>query len=149
MRRGLWIGALLLAGAVAWGWSERPERAEAGGTVQGAAQEIVRPAREDGRGTRRAPDAIPGLPPEAVEVLARIRAGGPFEYRQDGSVFENRERRLPAQARGYYREYTVPTPGADDRGARRIVSGGDPPVEFFYTDDHYRSFRRIASGTGR
>ena len=84
-----------------------------------------------------------GLPPEALHTLAMIRKGGPYPYRKDGTVFQNRERLLPAQARGYYREYTVPTPGARDRGARRIVSGGDPPREFWYTDDHYRSFRPI------
>ena len=63
------------------------------------------------------------LPPEAVATLALIRDGGPFPYRKDGSVFQNRERLLPAKPRGYYREYTVPTPGARDRGARRIVTG--------------------------
>jgi guanyl-specific ribonuclease Sa len=141
----LWIGALLLAGAAAWGLGERAERAGTGASPQVAAQDVVRPAREDGR-SRRRPS---GLPDEAVETLARIRAGGPFEYRQDGSVFENRERLLPAQPRGYYREYTVETPGSYDRGARRIVSGGHPPVEFFYTDDHYRSFRRLDARAGR
>jgi guanyl-specific ribonuclease Sa len=85
-----------------------------------------------------------GLPPEAHETLARIRAGGPFPHRQDGGTFHNREGRLPGRPRGHYREYTVETPGARDRGARRIVAGGDPPTDFFYTDDHYRSFRRLA-----
>lgn len=83
------------------------------------------------------------LPREAVETLALIKAGGPFPYRRDGVTFENRERRLPAQPRGYYREYTVPTPGTRDRGARRIVAGGNPPAVFYYTADHYRSFRRV------
>ena len=62
-------------------------------------------------------------------------------------MFQNREGRLPPQPRGYYREYTVITPGSSDRGARRIVTGGDPPSEFHYTDDHYRSFRRIEAAT--
>lgn len=84
-----------------------------------------------------------GLPPEAIETLARIRRGGPFPYRKDGAVFHNREKRLPQQMRGFYREYTVPTPGADTRGARRIVAGGQPPDVFYYTADHYRSFKRI------
>lgn len=88
-----------------------------------------------------APDT--GLPPEAWQTLERIQAGGPFPYRKDGTTFFNREGLLPQQARGYYREYTVPTPGASDRGARRIVAGGDPPQEFYYTHDHYRSFQRI------
>lgn len=84
-----------------------------------------------------------GLPSEAIETLALIQRGGPFPYRKDGTTFHNRERLLPLKPRGYYREYTVPTPGARDRGARRIVSGGDPPEVFYYTADHYRSFRQI------
>ena len=92
------------------------------------------------------PGAGPGpgsLPPEAIETLRLIERSGPFPHRQDGTVFQNRERLLPDRARGYYREYTVPTPGARDRGARRIVTGGDPPDVFYYTEDHYRSFREI------
>lgn len=81
------------------------------------------------------------LPPEAVETLARIEAGGPFPYERDGLVFQNREGLLPRRERGAYHEYTVPTPGESDRGARRIVTG--PPPETYYTDDHYRSFRRV------
>lgn len=84
-----------------------------------------------------------GLPPEAIETLALIQRGGPFPYRKDGTTFQNRERLLPARPRGYYREYTVPTPGARDRGARRIVAGGNPPEVFYYTADHYSSFRQI------
>jgi guanyl-specific ribonuclease Sa len=83
------------------------------------------------------------LPPEAVATLEAIERGGPYRYDRDGSTFQNRERRLPEQPRGYYREYTVETPGSPDRGARRIVSGGDPPEVYYYTDDHYRSFRRV------
>ncbi len=83
------------------------------------------------------------LPVEAQATLAAIRRGGPYRYRQDDSEFGNRERRLPPEARGFYREYTVPTPGSRDRGARRIIAGGNPPTVFYYTDDHYRSFRQI------
>ncbi len=83
------------------------------------------------------------LPAEAVDTLRLIERGGPYPYRQDDGVFGNRERRLPQQSRGYYREYTVETPGSRDRGARRIIVGGRPPVEYFYTDDHYRSFQRF------
>lgn len=83
------------------------------------------------------------LPREAADTLRRIHRGGPYPYRQDGGTFFNRERLLPQRARGWYREYTVDTPGSRDRGPRRIVAGGDPPSEFFYTHDHYRSFRRI------
>ena len=81
------------------------------------------------------------LPPEARETLALIKAGGPFPYARDGVVFNNREGLLPKRERGYYREYTVRTPRAKDRGARRIVAGRGG--EFYYTHDHYRSFRRI------
>ena len=85
------------------------------------------------------------LPPEARETLAAIRRGGPFRYEKDGTVFGNREGLLPRRDRGYYTEYTVRTPGARDRGARRIVAGGDPRSsgEYYYTADHYQSFRRI------
>ncbi|MEN9774535.1 MAG: hypothetical protein RL322_1605 [Pseudomonadota bacterium] len=85
------------------------------------------------------------LPREALQTLELIRAGGPFPHRQDGTVFQNRERLLPRQPRGYYSEYTVRTPGARNRGARRIVAGGDPQTsgEYYYTEDHYNSFRRI------
>jgi ribonuclease T1 len=84
-----------------------------------------------------------GLPPEARATLALIERGGPFPHRQDGTTFYNRERLLPPRPNGYYREYTVRTPGAGDRGARRIVTGGHPPEVYYYTEDHYRSFRRI------
>ena len=91
--------------------------------------------------------AIADLPPQARATHQLIRTGGPFAYEKDGSVFANRERQLPAKVRGFYREYTVGTPGARNRGARRIVCGGVPPTQpeiCFYTDDHYASFRRIA-----
>lgn len=81
------------------------------------------------------------LPPEARATLALIRKGGPYPYAKDGTVFGNRENLLPRQRRGYYREYTVKTPGSRTRGARRIVKGA--AGELFYTDDHYNSFKRI------
>ncbi|MBW8823658.1 MAG: ribonuclease [Xanthomonadales bacterium] len=86
-----------------------------------------------------------GLPPEARDTLRLIAQGGPFPYRQDGVVFGNREGHLPDQPYGYYHEYTVVTPGAPTRGTRRIITGGTPPQVWYYTDDHYRSFRRIGS----
>ncbi|PZP62224.1 MAG: ribonuclease N1 [Azospira oryzae] len=85
--------------------------------------------------------SLAALPPEARETLKLIRQGGPFPYAKDGSEFRNREGRLPPKPPGYYREYTVPTPGERDRGARRIVMGAGG--EAYYTDDHYRSFKRI------
>ncbi len=81
------------------------------------------------------------LPSEARHTLALIDAGGPFPYRQDGVVFQNREGELPPEPSGYYREFTVPTPGSPDRGARRIIAG--EKGERYYTSDHYRSFERV------
>ena len=81
------------------------------------------------------------LPREAQATLVLIQQGGPFPYAKDGAVFGNFEKRLPFRERGYYHEYTVPTPGSRDRGARRIIAGKGG--EFYYTDDHYRTFRRI------
>jgi ribonuclease T1 len=81
------------------------------------------------------------LPPEARATIALVHAKGPYPYAKDGSVFGNREGLLPRQPRGYYREYTVKTPGERTRGARRIVAGRGG--ELYYTDDHYNRFRRI------
>jgi ribonuclease T1 len=92
---------------------------------------------------------VAALPREAQTTLALIKAGGPFAHAKDGSAFGNREKMLPQRQRNYYREYTVKTPAARDRGARRIVAGagasGDVRTsgEYYYTDDHYNSFRRI------
>jgi ribonuclease T1 len=85
--------------------------------------------------------AAASLPAEARQAIELIRKGGPFPYERDDVVFGNFERQLPVQPRGYYREYTVRTPGTKSRGARRIVAGKGG--ELYYTDDHYRSFRRI------
>jgi ribonuclease T1 len=84
---------------------------------------------------------VKALPPEARQTIALVRAGGPFPYARDGAIFGNRESRLPRRGRGYYHEYTVKTPGARDRGARRIIAGRGG--EFYYTDDHYRTLKRI------
>ncbi|WP_030964477.1 ribonuclease domain-containing protein [Streptomyces sp. NRRL S-378] len=100
-----------------------------------------------------APDAVPGwaqgmavvraeaLPRQAQDVLALIDKGGPYPYRQDGTVFGNFEKALPRHKRGYYHEFTVRTPGERDRGARRIVTGEGG--EFYYTDDHYQTFKAV------
>ena len=93
-----------------------------------------------------APVPLSRLPADAQAVHRQIHAGGPFAYRKDGIVFGNRERKLPREPRGYYREYTVATPGSRDRGARRIVCGGrdaTAPNACYYTADHYNSFNRI------
>lgn len=99
--------------------------------------------------------ALSALPREAQATYRLILAGGPFPYEKDGVVFGNRERQLPRHPRGYYREYTVKTPGSRNRGARRIVCGGyqpSRPEACFYSGDHYANFRRIAEsqvGTNR
>ena len=84
---------------------------------------------------------LSSLPPQVSSTVDLIIQGGPFPYHQDGVVFANAERHLPIEARGYYHEFTVPTPGSTDRGARRIITGLDG--EFYYTADHYESFRRV------
>jgi guanyl-specific ribonuclease Sa len=117
---------LLIAAATLW-------QRDGGVSQPDPVQNDARPAETRG-----------GLPAEAWATLALIERGGPFPYRQDGGVFQNREGLLPPKSRGYYREYTVPTPGARDRGARRFVTGGTPPDAWYYTDDHYRSFRSIS-----
>lgn len=88
--------------------------------------------------------AIEELPSEARTTLRLIEKGGPFPYQRDGALFGNFERRLPIKKRGYYREFTVPTPGRRDRGARRIVAGENG--DCYYTEDHYRTFRKIRKG---
>jgi len=89
--------------------------------------------------------SIAQLPPQGAQTHSLIMSGGPFPYDKDGVVFGNRERLLPAKNRGYYREYTVRTPGVSHRGTRRIVCGGEPRASdaCYYTADHYASFRRI------
>jgi ribonuclease T1 len=87
--------------------------------------------------------AVADLPPQGVDTLELIEAGGPFPYDKDGSTFQNREGILPRQPGGFYAEYTVETPGSDDRGARRIVAGDDGSR--FYTEDHYASFEEVVA----
>ena len=152
-RTGFWIALLLLAFA-AGNWFAS-HRAASNATIPAASPTATSTS------PREAPVALPrsqpvstpdasALPAEARDTLARIARGGPFEHRQDGGVFQNREGQLPRKPRGWYHEYTVETPGSDDRGARRIVTGGDPPSEYWYSDDHYRSFRRVdAPGASR
>jgi ribonuclease T1 len=108
------------------------------------------PALASAAGGDRLPSvAVADLPAEARHTLALVKQGGPFPYPRDGVVFGNFEHRLPAQPRGYYHEYTVPTPGSKGRGARRIVAGAGVVRdvrgvgETYYSYDHYGSFRRI------
>lgn len=103
-------------------------------------------ARSEVPVARAADISLAELPPQGRETYSLIQRGGPFPYEKDGTVFGNRERLLPGKVRGYYREYTVKTPGVRHRGARRIVCGGEPrrPDTCYYTSDHYASFRRIA-----
>lgn len=104
------------------------------------------PSERSFPGSAVASVAFTGLPLQGQEVMFQIRQGGPFRFEKDGDVFGNRERLLPGQKRGYYREYTVPTPGLNHRGQRRIVCGGlkpQVPDDCYYTEDHYSSFRLI------
>ena len=115
----LWL--LLLASALMFHFSASEARAQYASTTKAV--------------------AVENLPKEARATLALIKAGGPFPHQRDGAVFGNFERRLPIKERGYYKEYTVTTPGSRTRGARRIIAGA--AREFFYTNDHYKTFRRI------
>lgn len=112
---------------------------ESAGKSGGSASDAASPEWAEGMALISPRD----LPAEARETLRLIDEGGPFPYDKDGSVFGNFEKRLPQKDRGYYREYTVPTPGARDRGARRIVAGEES--ERYYTSDHYESFKAVAN----
>lgn len=112
-----------------------------------AGSSTAREASASDRAQSLAVVRLADLPEQARDTERLIRAGGPFPYAKDGTVFGNRERILPRERRGWYREYTVRTPGSRDRGARRIVCGGERPTEpeaCYYTEDHYASFKRIA-----
>ena len=150
-----WLPWLLLAIVLAAGWMAWPQQP----ALPAPTNSKTAPPHPQGEAPRSLPPVEASLPPPAVEARARlpgfltseahdtialIQRDGPFPHRQDGGVFGNREGRLPRKPRGWYREYTVETPGLRHRGARRIVTGGDPPREWYYTDDHYDSFRRFA-----
>lgn len=122
MRCHRWVAVLTLAAGLS---SALPGLAREAGTSPATIHDV----------------AAAQLPREALQTLDAIKRGGPFAFDRDGVVFGNYERHLPARERGYYREYTVPTPGAKNRGARRIVAGRH--AEYYYSDDHYRTFRRI------
>jgi ribonuclease T1 len=131
MRVGRALSGLLLAAVVLIGCQAAPSSAPPATGPVAVADAI--------------PDcAVESLPPEAHEVIEDIEAGGPYEYpRNDGVTFGNREGLLPDEEPGYYREFTVETPGLDHRGARRIVTGGPDerdPEHWYYTADHYESF---------
>ena len=128
---------LLLAFLAAEWWSAQTPAGDPASSV---------PAESSATATETSARYPSFLPPEAVATLELIERGGPFPYDRDGTIFQNRERLLPDRPRGYYREYTVETPGSRDRGARRIVTGGQPPEVYYYTDDHYRSFRQLEVG---
>ena len=113
--------------------------------VSAAPQAQARGAMDEAIRGQAATVHVTALPRQGRETYELIRQGGPFPFDKDGTVFGNRERLLPIEKRGYYREYTVTTPGSRDRGARRIVCGGPKrvPHACYYTADHYASFRKI------
>ncbi len=124
----------------------RPSATASAPPVAPASPAPSTPARSQANAPPAPPSGLPtiarsDLPREAIETLADIASGGPYDFRKDDSVFHNRERLLPNRKRGHYREYTVVTPGVGHRGARRIVSGADG--ELYYTSDHYASFEEI------
>ena len=153
--------ALLLLLLAGWWWLQHPKSELQPITNQGGTTPVEAPSTTSeltGPKSQRPPVTNQGdiasvvassttnelpafLPREAHTTLALIEQGGPFPHRQDGSVFGNREGHLPSKPRGFYREYTVETPRLGHRGARRIVTGGQPPAVYYYTDDHYDSFR--------
>lgn len=149
------VGILLLAGwflrtpPPAPDAPDAPTAAPAAGTMQVPLE--LPPASAPPVAAVDAGAGLPAfLPREAHHTIALVQRGGPYPYRQDDGIFGNREGHLPAKPRGWYREYTVETPGLRHRGARRIVTGGQPPREWYYTDDHYDSFRRFdVPGTAR
>jgi ribonuclease T1 len=119
-------------------------------TTLGSTAYAVPAAEPTSSASTLAPTAIPtcalsSLPSQASDTLDLVQSGGPFPYPQDGTVFQNREGILPDESSGYYHEYTVKTPGSDDRGARRLVGGGalTTPAYVYYTDDHYSSFCEV------
>jgi len=140
MRRMRWLMFAFLAVMVFMAWSRDAVLRDDHVARRPHATAQAQPRAMPAPAPRADADA---LPPEADATLALIAAGGPFPYDRDGVVFGNFEQRLPPRERGWYHEYTVPTPGVEHRGARRIVTGGTPPSEYWYTDDHYGSFRRI------
>ncbi|MCX6397762.1 MAG: ribonuclease N1 [Propionibacteriales bacterium] len=147
-RRLAGLVGLVLVGCLVW-WSQSGDPS-GGRTAEGPAATATAQsqANSSAPGMPSLDDftvAIGDLPPEAVDVIGQIEAGGPFAYPKDGGVFGNREKLLPLRERGYYREYTVATPGSADRGARRIIAGGNG--ELYYTADHYQSFRLIQATT--
>lgn len=98
------------------------------------------PTHDAAQSSKPLPDFLPHEAKTSLDLIAR---GGPFPHRQDGVVFQNREQRLPKKPRGFYHEYTVETPRLNHRGARRIITGGNPVEIYYYTDDHYDSFREF------
>jgi ribonuclease T1 len=130
-RGRLWIGPVAVLALALLTWALNQGIGFSGGGREGDADPTDLPRV-----------ALSDLPAQATQTVALIQAGGPFPFDRDGVVFENREGLLPDRPSGYYHEYTVPTPGASDRGARRIIRGSGG--ELYWTDDHYRSFERIS-----
>ncbi|MEW2138137.1 ribonuclease domain-containing protein [Streptomyces sp. NPDC005409] len=130
-----------LVGAAGCGGTDPAPAASAGASASASGRVRAEPSAAPGWAKGFATVRADALPQQARDVLALIDKGGPYPYRQDGTVFGNFEKVLPRQKRGYYHEFTVRTPEERDRGARRIVTGEGG--EFFYTDDHYETFKAV------
>jgi ribonuclease T1 len=149
--RGKTVGAVLTLLLLALlGYLAGPASTDSSTAPPAASSRRASPSTGSGSASTGSATAVSGLPVvdldrlpvEAQRTVALIDHGGPFPYAKDGTTFGNRERLLPVQRFGYYREYTVATPGSDDRGARRVIAG-DAGRQLFYTGDHYASFVRI------
>ena len=136
-RYGTSLLVIVLVGMALWLQAIAPDGSEK--TPQNS-KTIHKSIRQASEAAKQA-SVLGKLPTEVSQTINRIREGGPFPYERDGITFGNFEKRLPPKPRGYYREYTVPTPGRRDRGPRRVVTGAQG--EFYYTDDHYQSFREV------
>jgi ribonuclease T1 len=138
--------SIVVATVIAWAFGTGQFSGNTGNNNQGTVANSGSQSGSAKRGSVGANEiGYTSLPKEAKTVVGLIYNGGPFPYRKDGTTFQNREKRLPGKKRGYYREYTVKTPGARNRGAKRIVAGGpkSKPDAMYFTSDHYKTFKRI------
>ena len=141
MRTNRLLPWVILIAVIGWFYFKHTPQGQVDTATPTTQSQANAPAPASGQSRGGCPVLPSFLPQDAIQTIKLIESDGPFPHRQDGTVFGNREGLLPSQANGYYHEYTVETPGADNRGARRIITGGTPPTVYYYTGDHYSSFR--------